>query len=107
MKPGEGVRCDRKGSRTGRSVTLPPLPVPEGATHAVIVTPGRGGGRPGGLKDLETGQVASRAVSIPGPMAGPGSPVSMADPGTREALAEQETWPLFFQVGQGAPWPWL
>ncbi len=51
--------------------------------------------------------MASRAVSIPGPMAGPGSPVSMADPGTREALAEQETWPLFFQVGQGAPWPWL
>ncbi len=30
--------------------------------RAVIVTPGRGGGRPGGLRDLETGQVASRAA---------------------------------------------
>ncbi len=26
MKPGEGVRCDWKGSRTGRSVTVPPPP---------------------------------------------------------------------------------
>ncbi len=79
--------------------------------------------------------MASRAVPIPGPMAGPGSPAALADQGvlettveleTREAMAdqgaletmaeletreaEQETWPLFFQVakvGQGAPWPWL
>ncbi len=41
MRPGEGVRCDWEGSRTGRSVTLPP-PSREGATRAVIVTGGVG-----------------------------------------------------------------
>ncbi len=59
------------------------------------------------------------------PMAGPGTREAMVDPGTREAMAdpgtvaaladqgaletmvELETWPLFFQVGQGVPWPWL
>ncbi len=58
------------------------------------------------------GQVASRAV----PMVDPGTLEAMADPGTVAALADQgaletmvelETWPLFFQVGQGVPWPWL
>ncbi len=35
---------------------------------------------------------------------------SRADPGTREAMAEQETQALLFQVAkvvQGVPWPWL
>ncbi len=50
------------------------------------------------------------------PMAGPGTREAMADPGTVAALADQgaletmaelETWPLFFLVGQGVPWPWL
>ncbi len=49
-------------------------------------------------------------------MAGPGTREAMADPGTVAALADQgaletmaelETWPLFFLVGQGVPWPWL
>ncbi len=44
VKSGAGVRSE--WWRTDRSVTLPPLP--EGASRAVALTPGREGGRPGG-----------------------------------------------------------
>ncbi len=61
----------------------------------------------GGHKDLETGQVTSRAVPVPGPMADPGTQAAtadqaamadpgtqaaMADPGILAAMAEQEAW---------------
>ncbi len=49
----------------------------------------KGGGRSGGLKDLETGQVASRAVPVPGPKADPGTQAATADPGTRTAMADR------------------
>ncbi len=73
----------------------PPPTLPIGASRAVWHRKGRGGGRSGGLKDLETGQVASRAVPIPGPMADPGTPTAMVDqaamvdPGTPAAMADQ------------------
>ncbi len=57
-----------------------------------------GGGHSGGHKDLETGQVTSRAVPVPGPMADPGTQAAtadqaaMADPGILAAMAEQEAW---------------
>ncbi len=49
-------------------------------------------------RDLETGQVASRAVPVPGPtveqgdwaaMVNPGTQAAMMDPGTRAAMADQ------------------
>ncbi len=55
----------------------------------------KGGGRSGGLKDWETGQVASRAVPVPGPMADqaamadPRIPAAMAERGARAAIAER------------------
>ncbi len=52
---------------------------------------GGGGGRSGGLKDLETGQVASRAVPVPGPKADPGTQAATADPGTQAATADPGT----------------
>ncbi len=60
-----------------KSLTLPPLPI--GASRAVRHRKGRGGGHSGGLKDLETGQVTSRAVPVPGPMADPGTQAATAD----------------------------
>ncbi len=42
-------------------------------------------------RDIETGQVAYRAVPVPGPMADPGTRAAMADPGTRAAMADQAT----------------
>ncbi len=72
---------------------VPPLPI--GASRAVRHRKGRGGGHSGGLKDLETGQVTSRAVPVPGPMADPGTQAAtadqaaMADPGIPAAMAEQ------------------
>ncbi len=109
------------GKGAGFADPLHYLPLPEGATRAVIVTPGRGGGRPGGLRDLETGQVASRAVlhggsgdsgghggsGDSGGHGGSGTVAALADQGALETMAELETWPLFFLVGQGVPWPWL
>ncbi len=62
-----------------------------------MTSKGEGGGRSGGLKDLETGQVASRAVPVPGPMVDPGTPAAMADqvavadPGTPAAMADPAT----------------
>ncbi len=43
-------------------------------------------------RDLETGQVASRAVPVPGPMADPETPAAMANQGARAAMAEQGAW---------------
>ncbi len=40
-------------------------------------------------RDLETGQVASRAVPVPGPMADPGTPAAMTSQGARAAMANQ------------------
>ncbi len=82
--PYKGVETQGKGRQ---SLTLPP-PLPIGASRAVRHRKGRGGGRSGGLKDLETGQVASRAVPVPGPMAAPGTPAAKADPGTQAATAD-------------------
>ncbi len=42
-------------------------------------------------RDTETGQEASRAAPVPGPMAERGARAAMADPGTREAMADQGT----------------
>ncbi len=83
--PYKGVETQGKGRQ---SLTLPP-PLPIGASRAVRHRKGRGGGRSGGLKDLETGQVTSRAVPVPGPMADPGTQAATADPGIPAAMAEQ------------------
>ncbi len=40
-------------------------------------------------RDMETGQVASRAVPVPGPKVEPGSRAAMADQGSRAAMADQ------------------
>ncbi len=72
--------------RGRQTVTLPPLPprrVPRRMTS-------KGAGRSGGLKDLETGGVASRAVPVPGPMADPGTQAATAGPGTQAATAGPE-----------------
>ncbi len=53
-----------------------------------MTSKGEGGGRSGGLKDLETGQVASRAVPVPGPKVDPGTQAATADPGTQAATAD-------------------
>ncbi len=82
-----GVETQGKGRQ---SLLLPP-PLPIGASRAVRHRKGRGGGRSGGLKDLETGQVASRAVPVPGPMADPGTQAATADPGTQAATADPGT----------------
>ncbi len=42
-------------------------------------------------RDLETGQVASRAVPVPGPMVDPGTPAATADPGTQAAMVDPGT----------------
>ncbi len=67
----------------------PPLPI--GASRAVRHRKGREGGHSGGLKDLETGQVTSRAVPVPGPMADRGTQAATADPGTQAATADPGT----------------
>ncbi len=83
----------RQRQRKTKSDITPPLPI--GASRAVWHRKGRGGGHSGGLKDLETGQVTSRAVPVPGPTADPGTQAAMADqaategPGTEEAMAER------------------
>ncbi len=81
------IRVRRQRQRKTKSDITPPLPI--GASRAVRHRKGRGGGHSGGLKDLETGQVTSRAVPVPGPMADPGTPAAMADPGTLAAMANQ------------------
>ncbi len=70
---------------------MPPPPFPLGASRTVWHRKGRGGGRSGGLKDLETGQVASRAVPVPAAMADPGTQAATADPGTQAATADPGT----------------
>ncbi len=40
-------------------------------------------------RDIETGQVVSRAVPVPGPKVEPGSRAAMADQGSRAAMADQ------------------
>ncbi len=47
--------CAVIGKGAGQADPWHYLPLPEGATRAVIVTPGRGGGRPGGLRDRTGG----------------------------------------------------
>ncbi len=76
-----GIRVRKHRQRKTKSdITTPPSKrrVPRRMTSK-----GEGGGRSGGLKDLETGQVASRAVPVPGPMADPGTPAAMVDLGWR------------------------
>ncbi len=83
----------RQRQRKTKSDITPPLPI--GASRAVRHRKGRGGGHSGGLKDLETGQVTSRAVPVPGPTADPGTQAAtadqaaMADPGILAAMADQ------------------
>ncbi len=64
-------------------------------------------------RDQETGQTASRAVPVPGPMAELGARAAMADQGawaamagqgTRAAMADQGAWAAM--AGQGTLWPW-
>ncbi len=56
MIPGAGVHCERRGSRTDRSVTLPPPPGrrPEGGVGALDVSGGQGHweGIQSGTRDL-------------------------------------------------------
>ncbi len=40
-------------------------------------------------RDIETGQVVSRAVPVPGPKVEPGSRATMADQGSRAAMVDQ------------------
>ncbi len=82
------IRVRKQRQRKTKS-DIPPLP--KGASRAVWHRKGRGGGRSGGLKDLETGQVASRAVPVPGPKADPGTQAAKADPGTQAAKADPGT----------------
>ncbi len=51
---------------------------------------------------METGQVTSRAVPVPGSMADPGTRAAMADQGTRAAMAD----PVIrgAMANQGTPW---
>ncbi len=53
-----------------------------------------------GSRDLESGQVACRAVPIPGPTAEPGDRVSMADQVPPAAMADQV--PPAAMANQGA-----
>ncbi len=82
----------RQRQRKTKSDITPPS---NRASRAVRHRKGRGGGHSGGLKDLETGQVTSRAVPVPGPTADPGTQAAtadqaaMADPGTQAATADQ------------------
>ncbi len=52
---------------------------------------GRGVGALEASRDLEPGQVASRAVPVPGPKAEQGVPAAMMDLGTRAAMADKGT----------------
>ncbi len=72
-------------------MTLQPPPPRTGTTRAVQHPMGRGGGALEASRDMETGQVASRAVPVPGPMADPGTRAAMADPVIRGAMANQGT----------------
>ncbi len=57
-------------------------------------TPSNGEGEVGALeplRDMETGQEASRAAPVQGAMAGQGTRVAMAERGGREAMAGQGT----------------
>ncbi len=129
VRPGEGVRCAWRGSRTNRSVTVPPPPgrrVPRRNSNTR-----EGGWAPWRLEIGRDLREASRAgQGTPGAMAGLEAREAMADPGLREAMAEQETreamadpglreamagleareaMTYFFWVamaGQEAPWPW-
>ncbi len=56
-------------------------------------------------RDMEAGQVASRAVPIPGPMAEQGSRAAMADQGIRAAMADQGTRAAMVDPGTRAAMP--
>ncbi len=71
----------RKGA--GQTDPWQYLPLPEGTSCAVIVTPGRGGWAPW---RLEIGRDSGDACR-----AGLGTPAAMADQGALEAMAELET----------------
>ncbi len=60
---------------------------------------GRGGGALEASRDMETGQVASRAVPILEPMVEQGSRAVMADPGTRATTEDQGTWAAMADLG--------
>ncbi len=50
-------------------------------------------------RDTETGQEASRAAPVPGPMVERGARAAKADPGTRVAMAEQGVWAAMVDPG--------
>ncbi len=86
-------------------------PPPTGASRAVQHPMGRGVGAFEASRDMETGQVASRAVPVLGPkveqgawpaMTEQGDRAAMADPGTSWAMADQGT--LWAMVDQGTTW---
>ncbi len=108
MKPGEGVRCDWKGSRIGRSVTLPPPPrrrdSRRNSNTALGALEASGTWRP---DRWPPGQCSMAGPGTREAMVDPGTLAALADQGALETMAELETWPLFFLVGQGVPWPWL
>ncbi len=61
-------------------------------------------------RDMETGQVASRAVPLPGPMEeqGAGTRAAKADPGARAAKADPGTrWPWRIRGLMADPGTWV
>ncbi len=53
-------------------------------------------------RDIETGQVASRLVPVPGPMVEQGSRAARPDPGTRAAMPDPGIQGA--TADQGTPW---
>ncbi len=64
-KPNMGRETQGRGRQTVTLTLPPPLP-PRHVPRRMTSKGGGGGWRSGGLKDLEIGQVASRAVPVPG-----------------------------------------
>ncbi len=103
VRPGEGVRCAWWGSRTNRSVALPPPP-----GRRVLrrnSNTGDGGWAPWRLViGRDSGEASRAGLRTPAAMADPGTREAMADPGTREAMADRwlrKPWPYYFSW-----WPW-
>ncbi len=77
-------------------------PPPTGASGAVQHPIGRGVGAFEASRDMETGQVASRAVPVLGPKVEQGAWPAMTEQGDRAAMADPAT--LWAMVDQGTLW---
>ncbi len=108
-RPGPILTKYRHGNTRHKKEQARPLPY--------NIERGGGVGALEASRDLEPGQVASRAVPIPGPMAEPAVRAAMVDLGTRAAMADQATqaamadqrtpWAMVFRAQAamaGSPW---